>query len=795
MTELVEEEAPTKKVRAIRTSQEVVRRQQPGGVEEATTGRVTSTNKFEVLGQDMDIEEDSVVKETPLEVHQDQRGKNIILTRKEFPPVNHPTPDTGGRRGRSGSKGGNRYRERLEIKRVIKRHNPEIAVFIKTCTPNQGEAIKEAKSVWHKAFWDTSCSTIASTGIMVMWKGDREASTIYKDEKGRCLIIQFKEATTDSSWIKPKNIPFKLNITYLKDKEFVKNIHVWWKDLANYYREEASPSIKWVKILKDLKSCIKEWGNIRIAKLREEKEKVVKRRKESMSITLLESENGHMLLDQEKIETEEQALKVYTKVAGQELNKQKSTLMIIGIQNNLKSYIADFFQIPLISKDTFFNYLGVPISVRKMKVEDWMHFLERIRGKLSQWPHRFLNLIDRKLIFQSTIAQMPNFSASLILAPKSFLRALRSIAINFLWSPKVGKQPSYCPVGWDKVTAPLWKGDLRIRDPYLLADVRGAKRCWDFLQEGKRKWKEVLLRKYCFDFTREDMLRGTQPRRSGLDAWKLIAKHWEEVAGRNFPSLGHEGRKINFWSDRWVGPDHIPFSQRVEFWRLRELFVAMGHTKVANFFDFDNNKWKPISTMVADDNGFVDYQILRAINQLNEELSQVNLRIGDTILAKTEGLRYGSKTSVFESRSFYENIHERMNNPHMRPYPIRWHWIWWRQSQNKHNHIHWRLAHKAFICSEIMYKWRVVGLTVCQMCMEGQPNLNHLWWKCPKIRSLWHSILEIFSIEHEGWLLDNDSSLVHPFLINKSWEVQMQALFNKREANAEHNLGKILSQT
>eukprot|EP01018_Ginkgo_biloba_P029238 Gb_21924 [translate_table: standard] len=268
-----------------------------------------------------------------------------------------------------------------------------------------------------------------------------------------------------------------------------------------------------------------------------------------------------------------------------------------------------------------------------MKAEDWMPFLEKIIGKLSQWPHRFLNLVGIKSIFQSTIAQMPKFSISLILAPKSVLRELRSIAINFLWSPKLGQQATYCLVSWDKVTSPLWKGGLRIRDPYLLADVRGAKRCWDFLQAGQRKWKE----------------------------------HWEEVAGRTFPSLGHEGRKIDFWSDRWVRPDHIPFSQRVEFWRLRELYVAMGHTKVADFFDFENNKWKQISTLVADDNGFMDYQILRATDQLNEELSQVDLRIGDTILAKTEGLRYGSKAGVFESKRFYENIHQRMNNPYRSP--------------------------------------------------------------------------------------------------------------------------------
>ena len=95
----------------------------------------------------------------------------------------------------------------------------------------------------------------------------------------------------------------------------------------------------------------------------------------------------------------EQALRVYTEVAGQELNKKKSTLMITGIQRHLKIYIADFLQVPLISEDSFFNYLGVPVGVQKMKDEDWIPFLERIRGKLSQWPHRFLNLAGRKVIF------------------------------------------------------------------------------------------------------------------------------------------------------------------------------------------------------------------------------------------------------------------------------------------------------------------------------------------------------------------------------------------------------------
>eukprot|EP01018_Ginkgo_biloba_P020932 Gb_12381 [translate_table: standard] len=273
-----------------------------------------------------------------------------------------------------------------------------------------------------------------------------------------------------------------------------------------------------------------------------------------------------------------------------------------------------------------------------------MPFLRRIRANLSQWPHRFLNLIGMKIIFQSTLAQMPNFLASLILVPKSVLRNLRSIAINFIWSPKLGQQATYFLVGWDKVTTPLWKGGLGIRDPYLLADVRGEKRCWDLLQEGQIKWKEVLLRKYYFDKHRRHV-EGYPTKKDRVKCMEIDCQ-----------SLGGSCRKdISFTGAQ------------------RKIFVSLGLTKVVDFFGFDNNYWKLISTLVADDNGFMDYHILRDADKLNEEISQIDLKLGDMTLAKIEGLRYGLKAFPFLLRRFYESIHERIINPRMRPYPVRWH--------------------------------------------------------------------------------------------------------------------------
>eukprot|EP01018_Ginkgo_biloba_P010126 Gb_21728 [translate_table: standard] len=628
--------------------------------------------------------------------------------------------------------GGNRFRERLEIERIVKRHSLEIVVFTKTHTPDQEEAAKETKSIWPKGQWDASCLSAALAGIMVMWKGSLSASTIYKDEKGRssdkkggtkkrvrrderemfadlkyllsceegnwqgpmqftwrnkrtgqeevkerlerlymstelwnkiskyCYFpitaveisdhcpIMF-QATIDNSWLQRKNVPFKLNVAYLKDKGFLNNLHIWWKDLADYYKH-ASPSIRWVRILKNLKGRIKEWEKHRTMKLRERKEK--------------------MILDQEQIEAE--IIKHYKKVCTtRELSLLRSKATSILFSKLMAKVLAvrmSSFMNELIddSQSTFVKGRKITNSItmvteclhtkrmqRKgmmiLKVDiskaydtlEWDYLLSMLCLKgvsmhNLKWLMACLKTTNMAILVNGRLTEIFSTSRGIrqgfSLSPYLFIITAEGLFVMLYWLNQIGLIEGYPADGkrifithqlfvddliligknsisevlsWDqalrvytevplvledslinylgvlisvrKLRSQDWipflekiKGGLGIRDPYLLEDVRGAKRCWDFLQEGQRKWKEVLLRKYYFDLPREDMLRGL--------------------------------------------------------------------TKVADFFDFDNNNWKSRSSLVAYDNGFVDYHILRDVDNLNEELFKVELKLGNTTLARIEGL-------------------------------------------------------------------------------------------------------------------------------------------------------------
>eukprot|EP01018_Ginkgo_biloba_P015551 Gb_16696 [translate_table: standard] len=155
MSELVEDATLAKKSRAMQTSQEAFISQPLGGFEEANTGRFISINKYGALTQYMEIEEDSVVKETPIQTQLDEKGKKPITPRTILPSPNQPTPEIKGRR--SGSR-----------------------------------------------------------RIMVMWKGSSRTSTICKDEKGRCLIIQFKEGVSNNL--------FKEKVIMVGDFTFVEKL-------------------------------------------------------------------------------------------------------------------------------------------------------------------------------------------------------------------------------------------------------------------------------------------------------------------------------------------------------------------------------------------------------------------------------------------------------------------------------------------------------------------------------------------------------------------------------------------
>eukprot|EP01018_Ginkgo_biloba_P019353 Gb_26002 [translate_table: standard] len=86
------------------------------------------------------------------------------------------------------------------------------------------------------------------------------------------------------------------------------------------------------------------------------------------------------------------------------------------------------------------------------------------------------------------------------------------------------------------------------------------------------------------------------------------------------------GSKVG-WSN------HIPFSQRLGFGEMKELYIALGFTKVADFDNFSQGKWKSVALLVANDNGFVDHHLVLAADRLKVELERWDLEFAAMAMA------------------------------------------------------------------------------------------------------------------------------------------------------------------
>ena len=71
---------------------------------------------------------------------------------------------------------------------------------------------------------------------------------------------------------------------------------------------------------------------------------------------------------------------------------------------------------------------------------------------------------------KSVIQAMPMYLLSVLSAPKSVLKEIRSLQRNFLWAGR-GSKVKFSLVNWEKVSMPKKNMGLGLRDPEVVGEV------------------------------------------------------------------------------------------------------------------------------------------------------------------------------------------------------------------------------------------------------------------------------------------------------------------------------------
>lgn len=145
---------------------------------------------------------------------------------------------------------------------------------------------------------------------------------------------------------------------------------------------------------------------------------------------------------------------------GLTINYSKSFLYSsnFGFQPSLAS--ASIFNS---NRDCFpLSYLGVPISGRRPRRQDWLKLTSLVRSKLLSWRAIYLSLGDHLILLNLVLSFIPTYWIFVFKLLAWVIKEIDKIRRDFLWKePDLGSKETWL-VAWDRLCRPCNMGEWGI---------------------------------------------------------------------------------------------------------------------------------------------------------------------------------------------------------------------------------------------------------------------------------------------------------------------------------------------
>jgi mannosylglycoprotein endo-beta-mannosidase len=179
-------------------------------------------------------------------------------------------------------------------------------------------------------------------------------------------------------------------------------------------------------------------------------------------------------------------LRTFGEVTGLCTNFQKSTVVPIhcgGI--NLDEVLGG---IPATRSSFPMKYLGLPLTVGRLRRADFQHLEDKCAGKLPNWSGKFITAAGRAALVKSVLSSQATYYLTPLVVPQGTLSYIKKIQRAFLWSAKDTTTGAKCKVKWDLVCRPKKFGGLGIQDINKFATALRLRWPWQEWKEPQKIW-------------------------------------------------------------------------------------------------------------------------------------------------------------------------------------------------------------------------------------------------------------------------------------------------------------------
>lgn len=240
-----------------------------------------------------------------------------------------------------------------------------------------------------------------------------------------------------------------------------------------------------------------------------------------------------------------QILHEFERRSGLAVSMQKSTFFASGLSEQEKMTIQASTGMPCGSLPM--RYLGVPLSTKKLSLQNCEPLLFQIKKRFSSWSSKALSFAGRLLLIKTVVAGVSTFWCSTFILPKACVNKINSLCSIFLWKGTSEGQNS-ARVGWDTVTLTKEEGGLGVKDLHKWNLSCILKLIWMLFFRPDSVWvcwfKEVILN--------GELSNYWSIRTSTTYSWMVnkLIKSRELVYPLLKRRVGN-GATTNFWVDNW----------------------------------------------------------------------------------------------------------------------------------------------------------------------------------------------------------------------------------------------------
>lgn len=236
-------------------------------------------------------------------------------------------------------------------------------------------------------------------------------------------------------------------------------------------------------------------------------------------------------------------LYMYELMAGLKINFYKSEVITINDEGGWDTVYADIFNCQV---GTFpLKYLGVPVSLSRLHLIDWLPLIEKSDKKLGVWKGGSMSIAGRTTLIGSSLNNTPIYQMSLYLLPKTIVHKLDKIRRSFFW--KGGRlKKKYHLIRWTQICKSKKKEGLGIKDIRKM-NISLLCKWWWRLETENGLWQKIIRHKYI----KSKAICTVKHRQSDSPIWADLLKIRDiYLQGRKF-KVGN-GKTTLFWHDSWL---------------------------------------------------------------------------------------------------------------------------------------------------------------------------------------------------------------------------------------------------